>query len=147
MSEATGTYGTLAAAPVPGGSAVLRAYLSATAATFFWSSNVVAVKFILREIPAFPAGLIRIALAAVTLVGIHLLQRKPFSVRTADRGTLLRLGVAGIAFSFLLFTAALGHTSVAHTVFIGALVPMASRGLAAWFAFLPVARRKDTEGQ
>lgn len=125
MSEATETYETLATAPVPGKSALVRAYLSATAATFFWSSNVVAVKLILREIPAVPAGLMRVTLAAVTLAGIRMLQRKPFSVRAADRATMFRLGIVGIAASFLFFTSALAHTSVAHAVFIGALVPMA----------------------
>ena len=125
MSEATGTIGTFAAMPSPSRSALVRAYMGVAAATFFWSSNVVAVKYILREIPAFPAGLLRIALAAVALTAIRLLQRKPFSVRDADRGTLLRLGVAGVAWSFLLFTAALAYTSVAHAVFIGALIPLA----------------------
>ncbi|MBI3933563.1 MAG: DMT family transporter [Acidobacteria bacterium] len=125
MSEAAETSGTGAAAPSPGRPSLLRAYGSVGAATLFWSSNVVAVKYILEDFPAFPAALIRITLAAVTLAAIRLAQRKPFSVRTKDRGVLLQLGVAGIAWSFLLFTTALAYTSVAHAVFLGAVTPLA----------------------
>jgi len=125
MSERLETFETLTNASAPSRSALLRAYLAVGAATLFWSSNVVAVKYILREIPAFPAGLIRITLAAIALVGVCVAQRKPLFVRAEDRAALLRLGVAGIACSFLLFTAALSYTSVAHCVFIGAATPMA----------------------
>lgn len=105
--------------------AVVWAYLGAVAATLLWSSNVVAVKFTLREIPAFPTGLLRITLAAATLAAWRGLQRQPFSIRPGERWLLVQLGVAGIAWSFLFFTLALNYTSVAHAVFIGALVPMA----------------------
>ena len=104
--------------------ALLKAYLALVAATFCWSSNVVAVKLILREIPAFPTGLMRLLLAAPTLMLWHLASRKSLAVRSADRSLLLQLGVIGIAWSFLLFTLALHYTSVAHAVFIGALTPM-----------------------
>jgi drug/metabolite transporter (DMT)-like permease len=124
-SEAAGTVGTFAGAPAPGRRGVLRAYLSVGVATFCWSSNVVAVKLILRDIPAFSTGVLRITLTALTLASIRLLQRRSFSVRAVDRATVLQLGTMGIAASFLSFTGALAHTSVAHTVFIGALVPMA----------------------
>jgi drug/metabolite transporter (DMT)-like permease len=127
MSEAAGTLRTFAASPAPispNRSALLWAYLSVSAATFFWSSNVVAVKYILRDIPATPAAMLRVTLAALTLAGIRWARRRPFAARAHDRGTLLRLGVVGIAGSFTLFTSALAHTSVAHTVFIGALTPI-----------------------
>jgi drug/metabolite transporter (DMT)-like permease len=67
---------------------------------------------------------LRITLAALTLAVIRLMQRKPFSAQAGDRGAILRLGVVGVGWSFLLFTAALAYTSVAHAVFIGALIPM-----------------------
>ena len=102
-----------------------RAYGSAVAATLLWSSNVVAVKFALLELPAFPTGLLRITLAAATLALWHAFQRKPFSIRAGERWLFAQLGVAGIAWSFLFFTLALSYTSVAHAVFIGALVPAA----------------------
>lgn len=111
---------------------LLRAYGSVLAATVFWSSNVVAVKLILREVPAFPAGLLRITLAAATLAVWLALRRKPFSIRAAAVWPLIQLGVGGIALSFLFFTLALSYTSVAHAVFIGALVPMAVLLLARW---------------
>ena len=104
---------------------MLWAYLGALGATVIWSSNVVAVKFTLREISAFPTGLLRITLAAVTLALWHGFHRKPFSIRSGERLSFAQLGVAGIAWSFLFFTMALSYTSVAHAVFIGALTPMA----------------------
>src|SRR3990172_3630999 len=125
MSEATEARGPVPPAPAPSRAALVRAYLLVAAATFIWSSNVVAVKYILREIPAFPAGLIRITLGGMTLASIRLAQRKAFSIRAVDRKALLQLGVAGIAASFLLFTSALSYTSVAHAVFIGAATPIA----------------------
>jgi drug/metabolite transporter (DMT)-like permease len=124
MSEALGTLGTFAA-PAPGRAAVVRAYLSVSLATFLWSSNVVAVKYIVREFPALPAGTLRILLAAVTLALIRIAQRKSFSVRREDRFTLAQLGSVGIAASFLLYTLAISRTSVAHAVFIGGLIPVA----------------------
>ncbi|HWP84581.1 MAG TPA: DMT family transporter [Terriglobia bacterium] len=120
------------ASSTPTRPALARAYAAVSAATFFWSSNVVAVKYILRDMPAFPAGLLRIALAALTLLCLRLAQRQPFSIRAADRGALFGLGIAGIGWSFLLFTAALRHTSVAHAVFIGALTPLGVLLLARW---------------
>ncbi len=104
---------------------VARAYLAVAAATLLWSANVVAVKLILREVPAFPAGLIRIILAAVTLLAWHVLQRKPFPSNRAEWKAFVPLGIVGIAWSFLLFTLAFRYTSVAHAVFIGALAPIA----------------------
>ena len=106
-------------------SLLARAYLAVAAATLLWSANVVAVKMILREIPAFPAGLIRIILAAVTLLAWHVLRRKPFPSNRAEWGAFVPLGIVGIAWSFLLFTLAFRYTSVAHAVFIGALAPIA----------------------
>jgi drug/metabolite transporter (DMT)-like permease len=103
---------------------LFKAYVALATATFCWSSNVVAVKLLLREVPALPAGLMRLLLAAPVLLLLHLARRKTLSVPAADRGALLRLGIVGIAWSFLLFTLALRFTSVAHAVFIGALTPM-----------------------
>jgi drug/metabolite transporter (DMT)-like permease len=117
--------GELAPAAASGRPSALAAWLSVTTATFLWSSNVVAVKYILREFPAFPAGMLRISGAGVTLALWHAARRKPYSVRSSDRTALVQLGVVGIAWSFLLYTLALDHTSVAHAVFIGALSPMA----------------------
>jgi drug/metabolite transporter (DMT)-like permease len=111
--------------PRGGVSLAARAYLAVALATLLWSANVVAVKLILREVPAFPAGLIRIVLAAVALLGWHILRRKPFPSNRAEWGAFVPLGIVGIAWSFLFFTLAFRYTSVAHAVFIGALAPIA----------------------
>ena len=125
MSERTDAIKTGAVAPRSVTRPIVWAYLGALGATVIWSSNVVAVKFTLREIPAFPTGLLRITLAAATLALWHALHKKPFSIRAGERLSFVQLGVAGIAWSFLLFTLALSYTSVAHAVFLGALTPMA----------------------
>lgn len=111
---------------------LVRAYLSIVAATLFWSSNVVAVKFLLREVPAFPAALLRITMAAATLLAWHLASGKRLLIRRAAIRDVLPLGTGGIFLSFLFFTLALSNTSVAHAVFIGALVPTAVLLLARW---------------
>lgn len=125
MSERADSPSTVTASSPSAAKRIAWAYLGAFGATVLWSSNVVAVKFTLREIPAFPTGLLRITLAAVTLLLWHTLQRRPFAIRAGERLSFAQLGVAGIAWSFLLFTLALSYTSVAHAVFIGALTPMA----------------------
>ncbi|MCZ6751677.1 MAG: hypothetical protein O7E51_07605, partial [Acidobacteria bacterium] len=50
----------------------LRVYLTMMAATFLWSSNVVAVKFAVQELPQVTAAVLRVTLAAATLVLLHL---------------------------------------------------------------------------
>jgi drug/metabolite transporter (DMT)-like permease len=128
MSDAAEVAGTLTPGPAPASSGapvpLLRAYLSVGAATFFWSSNVVAVKYILRDIPAVPAAMMRVILAALTLASIRWVQRRPLLPQRGDGAALLWLGVIGIAGSFTMFTSALAWTSIAHTVFIGALTPI-----------------------
>jgi drug/metabolite transporter (DMT)-like permease len=114
----------ISAASPHAGPPLLGAYLLAGLATFLWASNVVAVKLLLRDIPAFPAGLLRITLAGGALLSWHLLLGRPLLPPRSDRAVLLQLGIGGIAWSFLFFTLALHYTSIGHAVFIGALTPM-----------------------
>ncbi len=103
---------------------LFRAYGLAIGATVFWSSNVVAVKFILRDLPALPAAALRICLTAAILLLIRLLApRKPF-FRWRELRHHVDLGVVGIAGGFGFVTVALSYTSVSHVVFIVALVPL-----------------------
>lgn len=103
--------------------AVRRAWLSALAATALWSSNVLAVKLALREIPGLPAAMMRITLAALALAAAHRWRGKSFALRRGELPRFVALGFFGIALSFTFFTTALDYTSVAHAVFIGALAP------------------------
>ena len=125
MSQATSPLADPVAAVVYDRPSTGRAWSSVVLATFLWSSNVVAVKYILREFPAFPAAMLRIFGAGLTLALWHVGQRNRWSVRRSDLAPLLQLGVIGVACSFLLYTLAYDHTSVAHAVFIGALSPIA----------------------
>ncbi|OFV94781.1 MAG: hypothetical protein A3F68_12665 [Acidobacteria bacterium RIFCSPLOWO2_12_FULL_54_10] len=110
-----------------GGSArpPVRAYLGMIAATLFWSSNAVVVKLLLREFPLAQAAGLRVCLAAVALAVLHLALGGRFHLRREEIWRFLSLGMWGLALSFLFFTLGLYYTSIAHAVFVGALVPLA----------------------
>ena len=107
-----------------------KAYASMIAATLLWSSNAVAVKLILREMPQIATAVIRVTLAASILAGLYLLQGGRFRLRPGEAWTFLKLSLPGPALSFLFFTLGLNNTSIFHAVFIGALVPIAVLALA-----------------
>lgn len=100
------------------------AWAHAWLATGLWAANVVAVKLVLREAPGLTTALARVTLAGVVLVTIHKLRRLPFTLRREEWPEFLALGFFGIAVSFAFFTSAMQFTSVAHAVFIGALLPI-----------------------
>ncbi|OFW25390.1 MAG: hypothetical protein A3H27_14855 [Acidobacteria bacterium RIFCSPLOWO2_02_FULL_59_13] len=102
-----------------------KAYLAIVLATLFWSSNVIAVKLLLREVPAIPAAMMRVAMAAGVLFVLYRSSGGRFRLRRDEAWMLAKLSLWGMTFSFFFFTAGLRYTSVAHAVFIGALVPMA----------------------
>lgn len=104
---------------------LLRAYLSLGAATLIWSSNAIAVKFALREIPQMATAAMRITLAALTLVVIYRARGGRLQLERGEAKSFLRVGLWGLALSFFLFTLGLNHTSVSHAVFVGALSPLA----------------------
>lgn len=103
----------------------MRAYLGMIAATLFWSSNAVVVKFLLREFPLAQAAGLRLCLAAAALVVLHMVRGGRFRLRREEIWRFFSLGLWGIALSFLFFTLGLNYTSIAHAVFVGALVPLA----------------------
>jgi drug/metabolite transporter (DMT)-like permease len=103
---------------------LFRAYGLAIGATVFWSSNVVAVKFILQDLPALPAAALRICITAVILLLIRLVAPRTLFFRWRDLRHHIYLGVVGIAGGFGFVTSALSYTSVSHVVFIVALVPL-----------------------
>src|SRR3972149_4718295 len=94
--------------PVP----VSWAYLSVGVTTLLWATNAVAVKLLVREVPGFPAGLLRITMTAAALLSWQVVSGKSLFTRRPEVRHLLELGVGGIAPSFLLFTLALSYTSV-----------------------------------
>jgi drug/metabolite transporter (DMT)-like permease len=110
-----------------------KTYGSISAATVFWASNAVAVKFVVGEIPQFTAAFLRVTLAAMTLVIVFLLRGERFSLSRQEQRDFLKLSLWGIALSFLFFTLGLKYTSISHVVFIGALVPMAVLLLARFY--------------
>ena len=103
----------------------LGAYLSLSAATLIWSSNALAVKLALREIPQMATAAMRITLAALTLVALYRARGGRFRFAGEEARRFFRVGLWGLALSFFLFTLGLNHTSISHAVFIGALSPLA----------------------
>jgi len=91
----------------------------------FWASNAIAVKLTLQEVPQLATVALRVTLAAATLALLHALSGGRFHLRTSEQGNFWRLSLSGIAASFFCYTLGLNYTSVSHTVFINALVPMA----------------------
>lgn len=110
----------------------LRAGLTMMAATFFWSSNVVAVKFAVQELPQVTAAVLRITLAAVTLVLLHLLRGGSLRLGGSERWSFLKFSLFGLSLSFLFFTIGVNYTSVSHTVFVAALGPLVILLFARW---------------
>ena len=104
---------------------LLGAYLSLGVATLIWSSNAIAVKFALREIPQMATAALRITLAALTLLAVYTASGGRIRLERREASRFLRLGFWGLALSFTLFTLGLNHTSVSHAVLIGALSPLA----------------------
>ena len=102
----------------------LRAYVTMMAATFFWSSNVVAVKFAVQELPHVTAAMLRVTLAAATLVSLHLLRGGSLRLGGDERRSFLKFSLFGLSLSFLFFTIGVNYTSVSHTVFVAALGPL-----------------------
>ena len=102
----------------------IKAYLSLGAATLFWSSNVVAVKLAVQEMPPMATAALRVTLAAVTLLLIYTARGGRLRLRPGEWRTFLRLGLWGLAASFSFFTLGVHRTSVSHAVFVGALTPL-----------------------
>ena len=103
----------------------LGAYLSLSAATLIWSSNAIAVKLALREIPQMATAAMRITLAALTLVAVYTARGGRIRLAGEEARQFFRVGLWGLALSFFLFTLGLNHTSISHAEFIGAVSPLA----------------------
>ncbi len=100
--------------------------------TLLWTLNPLAGKIALRHFPAFLLIAIRTALAALAILPVLL-----YGLRSGPRVSLrdwLLLGSFGLFLQIgnqVLFVVGLEHTSVSHTAFVYALVPIAVLVLAA----------------
>ena len=110
----------------------LRVVRTMMAATFLWSSNVVAVKFAVQELPQVTVAVLRVTLAAVTLVLLHLLRGGSLRLGKGERWSFLKFSLFGLSLSFLFFTVGVSYTSVSHTVFVAALGPLVVFLFARW---------------
>ncbi|MBI3895483.1 MAG: DMT family transporter [Acidobacteria bacterium] len=115
----------LEAAAAPTEHPPLRAYVGILAATLFWSSNVAAVKLIVRELPYPTAAGLRMVLAALTLAVFYWARGGRFRFRPGEVRQFLTLGFWGLTLSFFFFTVGVYYTSVSHAVLVGALAPVA----------------------
>ena len=88
-----------------------------------WSGNYVAGKLALRYMTGLTLASLRIELAALILVGLHL-ARPRARLRWRDLGTFGLLGLFGVAINQGCFTTGLGYTTSSHAVILIALDPI-----------------------
>jgi drug/metabolite transporter (DMT)-like permease len=101
----------------------VRLYLLLAGMVLMWSLNFVIAKFALREIPPLLVVSLRAALAGALILPAYLWRRRNTGVwpLPPGAGSLLLLGVSGIALNQVLFVLGLSRTSVAHAaILIGA---------------------------
>jgi drug/metabolite transporter (DMT)-like permease len=116
-------------APVSDGAPSVRAaWFYACFAVTLWAANFIPVKLAVREMHGLPTSLIRVTLAGLLLLVLHVARGKPLAalravLRAAGREFLV-LGLLGTSLSFACFTLAIQFTSVSHAVFIPALMPL-----------------------
>lgn len=103
---------------------VRAAWLYACSAVMLWAANFIPVKFAVREVHGLPASLMRVTLAGLLLLALHVGRGKPLAALRSAWREFLPLGLLGISLSFACFTMAMQFTSVSHAVFIPALMPL-----------------------
>jgi drug/metabolite transporter (DMT)-like permease len=103
---------------------VRAAWLYACFAVLLWAANFMPVKLAVREIHGFPTSLMRVSLAGLLLVGLHVARGRRLAALRETWREFLPLGLLGISLSFACFTMAMQFTSVSHAVFIPALMPL-----------------------
>ena len=101
-----------------------RLYLMVALMVVSWALNFVIGKIALREIPALVLPGLRIAIAAVCLLGIYLWRTPRERFRRADLPRLAVVSLAGITFNQFFFIAGLSRTSVAHMAVFFAITPL-----------------------
>jgi drug/metabolite transporter (DMT)-like permease len=94
--------------------------------TFFWASNIVAGKVVLRSMPSIALAQVRVTGAAAVFLVLFALWRRRTPLRTTGRklGYLAITALFGITLNQIFFIGGIGRTSAAHAGLIVALGPV-----------------------
>jgi drug/metabolite transporter (DMT)-like permease len=94
--------------------------------TFFWASNIVAGKVVLRSMPSIALAQVRVTGAAVVFLALFALWpgRPPLRISLRDLGYLAATALFGITLNQIFFIGGIGRTSAAHAGLIVALGPV-----------------------
>lgn len=104
-----------------------RIYLLVLGITFMWSGNFIAVKYAIAELPPLLVMGVRTIMAGILMAPVFLsAPRHPEEkVRMRQQFWILAaVGLGGVVLNQLLFTLALGKTSVAHSSLIVSTTPI-----------------------
>lgn len=89
-----------------------------------WGINFSVVKFALADFHPLGFTVIRFALAAVFLIAVMLIRRKPLSIDRHDRFAVVRLGFIGISLYNIFFMYGLKYTTAANSALLISLSPL-----------------------
>ncbi len=94
--------------------------------TFFWASNIVAGKVVLRSMPSIALAQVRVTgAAAVFLILFAFWRNRPsFKITRGQLGYLAITALFGITLNQIFFIGGIGRTSAAHAGLIVALGPV-----------------------
>jgi drug/metabolite transporter (DMT)-like permease len=94
--------------------------------TFFWASNIIAGKVVLRSMPSIALAQIRVTGAAVIFLVLFASRRRhsPLRLSARDLGYLAVTALFGITLNQIFFIGGIGRTSAAHAGLIVALGPV-----------------------
>jgi drug/metabolite transporter (DMT)-like permease len=94
--------------------------------TFFWASNIIAGKIVLRSMPPIALAQVRVTGAAAVFLAMFALGRRrhPLNISAPDLGYLAITAVFGITLNQIFFIGGIARTSAAHAGLIVALGPV-----------------------
>ncbi len=97
----------------------------------FFGIHYVAAKVLLRSIPPLAWATIRVVCAAVVLLVVARLLRRPFPKKAADLGGLALLSVFGVIINQICFVEGLARTTPSHSALVNTTIPVGTL-LVAW---------------
>lgn len=110
----------------------------------FWSVNFIIAKIVLREMPPFLLGPIRIALAGLAILPVYCWRNRTGPWLPSGWPMLVFLALLGVALNQLSFMAGLARTSAAHAAIIIGVTPILVLLIAAFLGQEELAAAKFT---
>ena len=129
---------------VEGSSRPWRLYLLLVFVMFIWSTNFIATKMALREVPGLLLSGFRILWAAIFLIPVYLwaVRKSGRTWTNSDGFKMAMLGIVGIGLNQMFFILGLARTTVSHAAFIFGTVPLAVLLMSRYFGIETISARK-----